>query len=173
MIDRLMSAAWSKPLVTNDTPADHPLPAKPLDANNYQRGRFIDPAEAEILGGWKLEVPAWKELKGGSRGRFADLQLLCADGPGAELALDFEGTAVGAYILAGPDAGIAEASIDGGPWKQIETYHRFSSGLHYPRTVMFDAGLSPGEHTLRLRIGKRGNPQSLGTAMRILQFVAN
>ena len=105
------------------------------------------------------------------RGR--DGKLLCADSPGAELALDFEGTAVGAYLLAGPDAGIAEASIDGGPWKQIETYHRFSSGLHYPRTVMFDADLSPGEHTLRLRIGKRENPQRLGTAMRILQFAAN
>ncbi len=173
MIDRLMSEAWSKPLTTTDTPADHPMPAKPLDANNYQRGRFIDPAEAEILGGWKLEVPSWKEIGGGFRGRFADLRLLCADSPDAALTLDFEGTAVGAYILAGPDAGIAEASVDGGPWKQIDTYHRFSSGLHYPRTVMFHAELSPGKHKLQLRLAKNKNPKSLGTAMRILQFVAN
>jgi len=84
-----------------------------------------------------------------------------------------EGTAIGAYILAGPDAGIVETSIDGGPFTPCELYHRFSRGLHYPRTVVFHADLKPGRHTLVLRTTDRRNSASIGHAMRILHFVAN
>lgn len=87
--------------------------------------------------------------------------------------LDFEGRAVGAYVLAGPDAGTLEASVDGGEFVAVDVFHRFSKGLHYPRTVMFATDLKPGKHTLTLRMAKTKNAQSTGTAARILQFVAN
>jgi len=173
MIDRLMSTAWSGPLSADAGKSPHPMPPEPLDANNYGRGRFVDPADAQLLGGWALHVPDWKELPGGCRGRFAKETLLCADELGAELTLKFNGTAVGAYVLAGPDAGIVEASIDGAAPKQLDLFHRYSRGLHYPRTVVFDADLEPGEHVLKLRITDKSNKQSSGHAMRIVKFAVN
>ena len=173
MIDQLLGAAWQVPMPANARPAPHPMPAEPLDRDNYEDGRFVDPKNAELLRGWQLETPAWAKLPGSCRTRFRDLPLLCAAEPGAELTLKFRGRAIGAYVLAGPDAGVVEAGIDGGPFQKFDLYHRFSRGLHYPRTVLFHADLAPGEHTLRLRMTGERNPSSSGTAMRILQFTAN
>ena len=194
MIEEMLNAAWKNPL-----PADAERrggsrtaptsPAEPLDPLNYGNGRFIDPAKAQAKSGWTLGVPEWKKLKGACRERFLKVPILSveqascllaggtpaplAEEPGAELTLAFSGTAIGAYVLAGPDAGIVEASIDGGALKSVDLLHAFSGGLHYPRTVMFDADLAPGEHTLRLRVADRKNPRSSGHAARIVQFAAN
>jgi hypothetical protein len=97
--------------------------------------------------------------------------MLCATEAGAEATLAFEGTAVGAFIVAGPDAGIAEASVDGGAFQPVDLFHGYSRGLHYPRTVMLGTDLKPGPHTLTLRIA--ADTKSTGHAMRIMQFVAN
>jgi len=170
MIDQLLGRAWSKSITDDARPIPHP-PVEPLDERCYENGRFVDPQQAKLVGGWKLEVPAWNTLQGSKRSRFTEISMLCAEQPGAELVLEFTGTAIGAYIVAGPDAGIAEARIDGGPPVEIDLYHHFSAGLHYPRTVMFAADLKPGPHTLVLRM--TGKTQSAGHAMRIMQFVAN
>jgi lysophospholipase L1-like esterase len=172
MIDRLMATAWEKPLSGDAKKKPHPMPEKPLDANHYGNGRFIDPARATIRSGWTLHTPDWAKLPGGKRGRFTKEKLLCATEPGATMTLKFTGKAIGAYILAGPDAGAVEAVVDGGEPKTIETYHRYSRGLHYPRTVMFAADLDDSEHTLTLRLLEKTN-KSGGAAMRILQFTAN
>ena len=177
MIDRLMDVAWKKPLAADARRAAHPMPKQPIDAASYFRGRLIEPGNiekhAKTLKGMTVQTPAWSKLKGACRSRFVKETLLCADQPGAEMTLAFEGTAVGAYVLAGPDAGIVEASIDGGKFRSVNLYHRFSRGLHYPRTVMFDAGLKQGRHTLRLRVSREKDARSLGHAMRALYFVAN
>jgi lysophospholipase L1-like esterase len=172
MIDELMSACWPEPLADDAKKVPQEVP-EPLDPKSYARGRFISPAKAEVKSGWASRVPDWKSLKGHCRGRFAKKTLLCATKPGAELSLSFAGTAIGAYVLAGPDAGILEASIDGGEWRPVDLYHRFSRNLHYPRTVMFAAELKPGEHTLGLRTSAEANSASTGHAARILQFCAN
>ena len=172
MIDDLMAVCWKEPLSPDAKPTPHLLP-EPLDPKSYFKGRFIAPAQAKVKSGWHLGTPKWKALKGSCRGRFVKDTLLCAESPGAELSLDFTGTAIGAYVLAGPDAGIVEASIDGGAFTPIDLYHHFSRGLHYPRTVMFAADLDPGKHTLALRISEKHHKASLGTSARILQFCAN
>jgi lysophospholipase L1-like esterase len=168
MIDRLMTIAWDM-----DTPvkADaHPLP-DPIDPKSYSRGRLIDVANAEISGNAVIEVPDWKTIGGGFRQRFANTKLLCLAGAGGEVKLKFTGTAIGTYVLAGPDAGKVAASVDGAPFKVIDLYHRYSKGLHYPRTVMFATDLAPGDHTLTLHVDK--STPSDRQAVRILNFVAN
>ena len=170
MIDELLTRAWVQPLVPSTKPVPHALP-EPLDPLNYSAGRFIDPAQAKIKSGWTLAVPDWKALKGGKRERFTKIPMLSATEPGAELTLDFDGTAVGAFVVAGPDAGVAEASIDGAPFAAVDIYHAYSSGLHYPRTVMLGTDLKPGKHTLTLRMS--AETHSSGHAMRIMQFTAN
>ncbi len=170
MIDRLMDLAWDKPLAVQAQP--HALP-KPLDPNSYFRGRLVAPTASTDLKGMEVTIPNWKDLKGASRERFTKEELLCGDEPGSELTLRFDGTAIGAYVLAGPDAGIVETSVDGGEFKEANLFHRFSKGLHYPRTVIFDADLKPGSHTLRLRIADSKHADSIGHAIRVLSFVAN
>ena len=55
----------------------------------------------------------------------------------------------------------------------MDLYHRFSPGLHYPRTVMFATDLQPGKHTLTLRVTAEHNRAAVGTAVRVLQFATN
>jgi lysophospholipase L1-like esterase len=172
MIDELFSRAWKDPLAADARKQPHAMP-QPLDAGSYADGRLVDPGEARLGGGWSIGVPDWKSLKGQCRSRFAEVPLLVATEPGAELTLAFHGRAIGAYLLAGPDAGVLEASIDGGPFRAFDLLHRFSSNLHYPRTVIFNADLAPGEHALVLRVADEKNSASTGHAERILAFVAN
>lgn len=169
MIEQLAEQSWASP-PTEPRLAPHPLP-RPLDPLNYEFGRFVDLSRAKSQDGWTLGVPDWNALPGSKRERFTSAPLLSAVKPGARLSLEFEGTAVGAYVLAGPDAGIVEASVDGGEFRPTDLYHAYSKGLHYPRTVLLASELPPGKHVLTLRIAPTTN--SAGHAVRILHFVAN
>ena len=148
------------------------LPKK-MDAKSYTSGRLIDVAVAQCDDRWTLGRPEWSEIGGSLRDRFSENDLLHASEVGAELKLPFEGTAIGLYVLAGPDAGTVEYAIDGAAGGVIDLYHRFSKGLHYPRTVMLSGDLGPGAHELVMRVGPKGDRERGGTAVRILAFVAN
>jgi lysophospholipase L1-like esterase len=168
MIDDLLNRMWVGPVAD----AIKPHPAQPaIDPLSYHNGRFMAPSRATLKEGWTLGVPDWKSLPGGKRQRFNSLDILAATTPGAELILDFEGTAVGAFVLAGPDAGTVEATIDNAKSISIDLYHAYSKGLHYPRTVMFGNDLAPGKHRLVLKVS--ATTTSSGNAIRIMQFTAN
>jgi len=168
----LLEAAWAEPRKANASLQPHALP-QPLDVNSYFRGRFLPVDSATTETDWVIERPDWKDLPGQSRATFDKLSLLCSTTAGAELSLRFSGTAAGAFVLAGPDAGMVEVTIDDLPPQEIDLFHRYSKGLHYPRTVMFATDLPPGEHQLRLKISSRHHEDSLGHAVRIMEFVAN
>jgi lysophospholipase L1-like esterase len=168
MIDDLLNRTWTGPVAD----AVKPHPTQPnLDPLSYRNGRFVAPAKAVVKQGWTLGVPDWKSLPGGKRQRFNTLDLLSATTPGAELTLDFEGTAIGAFVLAGPDAGTVEATIDDAKPVTVDVFHAYSKGLHYPRTVMFGNDLKPGKHRLVLKVTPATT--STGNAVRIMQFTAN
>ncbi|MBC8372599.1 MAG: SGNH/GDSL hydrolase family protein [Planctomycetes bacterium] len=173
MIEKLLDKAWAKPPASGAKKTAHKMPAKPIDDHSYFDARFIAPAKAKVKSGWKLGVPDWKSLKGGKRGRFTKVEMISADDTGAELTLEFTGKGIGAYVIAGPDAGVLEAIVDGGKPVTVDLYHRYSRGLHYPRTVMFDADLKAGKHILKLKTVAIENRKQGGPAARILQFVAN
>jgi len=173
MIGQLLDECRTEKLPAGAAPKDYSLPAKPLDELNYGGGRFLDLKEGRLTDDWRIHVPDWEQIPGGKRDRFNKLQVLEASKPGAALSLDFSGTAIGAFVLAGPDAGMVEASIDGGAAARIDLLHAFSGGLNYPRTVMFADSLSSGKHTLALKISADKNPKSKGSAMRALHFVVN
>jgi hypothetical protein len=54
-----------------------------------------------------------------------------------------------------------------------QAFHRFSQDLHYLRTILFASDLKGRRHTLKLRTTDQKNRASSGTAVRILEFVAN
>lgn len=173
MIKTLLDDAWSKPLSQSAKLTAHVVPEKQLDKGSYSNGHFQSLKTASSDSGWKVHKPDWKTISGSKRERFTNIPLLCATEPGSETTINFNGQAIGAYVVAGPDAGIVEASIDGGAFKNVDLFHRYSKGLHYPRTVMFAADLPEGDHVLKLRISDAANKDSKGHAARIIQIAVN
>ncbi len=159
--------------VAGDKAATRQMPESPVDELNYGNGRFLNITQAKPGKGWSIAQPDWKSLPGATRERFTEIPMLVSNDPGSGLTLEFSGTAVGAYIVAGPDAGILGYSIDGVEMKNADLFHKYSTGLHYPRTVMFATDLKPGKHTLKLVPQSGYNPGSKGTAARIISFVEN
>ena len=171
MIDQMFSQVWEGPLNLSVPVRTPSVPAEPIDQNSYMRGRFVDLEKAETGKGWRINQPQWNSIPGSKRADFTRLPMLCGSQPGASFSLRFKGSAIGVYLVAGPDAGSLEASIDGGEFRSYLLYHRFSKGLHYPRTVLLGDNLDKGEHLLKVRIAPKGKQG--GTAARIIRFVAN
>ncbi|MDA1017730.1 MAG: PmoA family protein [Planctomycetota bacterium] len=172
LIAQLFGTVWNEPLPSDAKPIAYKLPEF-VDAGSYANGRFVSIQRVGLGDGWKIGLPEWKSIPGQTRSRFVGIPMLHANKPGSELTLEFAGTAIGAYIVAGPDAGILEVSVDGGEFKPRTLYHRFSRGLHYPRTVMFADDLKPGSHKLTIRISAKSVAGSKGHAARIMSFVSN
>ncbi len=171
MIGDLLTSAWDQTVAAKAEP--HRLPSASVDKGSYFNGHFVSPANS-ANDAWTWHVPDWKQIPGGFRSNpFGGMKLLTAEKSGHETVLKFKGSALGAYVLAGPDAGTLEVSIDGGQWKRVDLYHHHSRGLHYPRTVMFATDLKRGAHTAKIRLSEKSNPKSKGTAARILQFTVN
>ena len=164
----ILEAGWL--LNGNNNQKAHAVP-EPLDPTSYSGGRLLPQGTASLANGWKLSEPDWSSLKGGKRNRFTGRPLIHSNQSGAVATVLFRGTAIGAYIVAGPDAGVVEYRVDDGDWKSADLYHRFSRGLHYPRTVMFENGLADERHTLELRLADK--QQAGRGAVRILNFVVN
>ncbi len=173
MIEQLLDDAWADKEGREQGDARPHKLASVLDPASYSQGCLLAAAKADFDKPWVLGVPAWDAIPGRKRGRFTHLDMLCADVANAELTLNFNGQAIGLYVLAGPDAGRVEYSIDGGKFKTADLFHRFSKGLHYPRTVMLATGLKRGDHCLTMRVAKTSHEQSKGNAIRILEFVTN
>jgi lysophospholipase L1-like esterase len=166
LVEKLLANGWEVPSVASPEP--HRV-AEPIDEFSYAHGRFIDNKLSVLGDGWSLSVPEWKTLKGDCRERFRKLPMLHSDKPGSTLTVPFKGRSLGAYVLAGPDAGVAEVSVDGGPFKKIPLRHPYSGGLHYPRTVMLATDLADGQHTAILRVGEPAQTGS-GTAVRVVRL---
>ena len=173
LIGELLGRRWAKPLPANAAKGAALIPAKPLDTASFFNGRFLSPGLAKRGDGWAWHVPEWRKIPGSFREIFAGLKLLCGGHAGGGVSFEFEGRAVGAYVLAGPDAGVLEVSVDGGEYKPTGLYHHYSRGLHYPRTVMFATDLAAGKHAIRLRLAMPPGDGVKGTAARILQFAVN
>lgn len=170
MIDELFNRLWKAPLTEDAKIIAHPLP-QPLDKLSYFNGHFVDINDADLKCGCMIKVPDWKKLKGGKRSRYTSCPTLCLEDPGAEFSLEFEGTAVGAFITAGPDAGVCEVIIDKGDPVRIDLYKPYSKNLHYPYTVMFANELKKGDHKLTVRMVDGPTPDR--KALRIMDFCVN
>lgn len=172
-INKVLDEMYASCVAAGTAVKPHVLPAVPLDGYSYTNGKLVDIRQAHINKGWQL-VPSWTpRLIAETRPGFVNVPMLETDRPGAKLTLDFEGTAVGIFCVSGPAAGILEYSIDGAPFKKLDTFTAWSGGLYIPWVYMFDTELPKGKHRLMLRMSKNHHPQSKGTACQIRQFVVN
>jgi lysophospholipase L1-like esterase len=172
-IARMFEAAWDEPLAEDAKPEAHKLPEEPLDPFHYGRGRFVSPERAQVAGGWQID-PSWQASgTAATRREFTGVPMLVAKRPGAELTLQFEGTAVGLLIVAGPDVGVLEYQVDAGPKRTADQFTPWSDRLHIPWALMLETELTRGEHVLKLRTASDKNEKSTGHASRIVKFLVN
>lgn len=151
----------------------HEIPAQPLDAYSYYNGDFMALETARLNKGWKL-IDNWHpDNKAGKRNGFVDVPMLEATRPGDQLTLDFKGKAIGIFCVSGPSAGILEYSVDGAPFKELDTFTEWSHNLYIPWVYMLETELKDTSHKLVLRISKKKNPTSQGTECQIRNFVVN
>lgn len=171
-IGHLFDEMW-KGVSPEGTIAAHDIPAKPLDAYSYYNGDFIALEKAHLNKGWKL-VDNWHpDNKAGKRNSFVDVPMLEATRPGDRLTLDFRGKAIGIFCVSGLSAGILEYSVDGAPFKELDTFTEWSHNLYIPWVYMLETELKDTDHKLVLRISKKKNPASQGTECQIRNFVVN
>ena len=173
LVADLLNYAWVEPLPNEAKKTIRSIPKKPIDASSFFNGRFLSPGSTEYGKGWKWHVPDWKNIPGGFRNTFAGMKLLCSDKSNDVVTFKFEGRAVGAFVLAGPDAGTLKVSIDNEPFRSIDLYHHYSKSLHYPRTIMFATDLPQKIHTVSIRLAKPMETKQKLRAARILQFTLN
>lgn len=171
MMDELFSRVWSATLPKTAQLVAHFLPAQPLDTLSYFAGRFMDVRQAKASKEWTYGIPDFNTLPGKMSPRWKTIPMLSATEPGAEVNVEFEGTALGAFILAGPNAGIVEVSVDGGLSRPINLFGSYSGGWQYPWTVMLATDLKPGKHQVTLRMSDKTS--RTGHAMRIMEFCVN
>ena len=151
----------------------HDIPAEQLDAYSYTKGDFLPIGQARIGRGWKV-VDNWRPAdKAEKRKGFVDCPMLEAKRPGDNLTLTFEGRAIGIFCVCGPAAGTLEYSVDGAPYKKLDTYTNWSQALYIPWVYMLETELENTRHTLRLRIAADKDPRSQGTECQIRNFVVN
>jgi lysophospholipase L1-like esterase len=168
-IERLFDAAWKQPPMVTGPREAHPMP-EPIDPKSYFRGRLVDVREVT---GWRID-PDWTPTdKAATRKGFVHVPMLVADAPGAECRFVFEGSAVGIFVAAGPDAGEVEYTIDGGPVRTQNLFTEWSGSLHIPWAYVLDADLSPGRHELVMRVAAGSDTRSKGHAVRITQMLVN
>lgn len=155
------------------SPAPVALP-EPLDPFCYDGAVLVDPQALSWLGGWRFGPVSKALLPAGSiRGDYTKYRALRSDSAGDYLYHTFAGSALTAFVLAGPDAGALEVSIDGGEWRPVELYHDYSKGLNYPRTAILADGLSGTYHTAAIRTAESRHPDSQGSAATLLWFGTN
>lgn len=172
-IARLMDTMWNGISLKEEQPTPHVVPSKPLDPHSYFNGELLDIREAKLSSGWKY-ISSWHPNNlAGKRAGFVDVPMLETRKPGAKIHLNFKGKAIGIFCVCGPSAGIIEYSIDGAPYKKLDTFTEWSKDLYIPWVYMLETELVSGNHTLTLRMAKEKNKESSGYELQIRNFVVN
>ena len=172
-IKTLFEMAWANDLVTESSKHPQTIPKNKLNDASFDNGKFLSISHSEIINRFEL-IKNWNPTdNAGTRKGFVNVPALVAEKPGAELKLNFVGTAIGIFVAAGPDAGIIEYKINNEPFIQMDLFTKWSEQLHLPWLYLLATDLANKEHRLALRLKAEKNTDSSGYACRIIHFVVN
>ena len=117
-ITRLFEFAWvGKSIGENGRIKAYYQPEK-LDDFCYDTGMLLSPDNVEKVNGFIMD-PKWENTVGGAtRPGFVNVPMLVGKNPGDSFELSFVGSAVGLFVIAGPDSGSVEYRIDNGKWQK-------------------------------------------------------
>jgi sialidase-1 len=171
-IKEMLISSFGQAAIQKEIPSVKTLP-EPIQKANFANGRYESVANAIYDKDWLLDKDWTPGDKLATREGFVHCPVLLTDKPGATLTFRFKGNALGIAIVSGADAGKITYSIDGGPYKKLDLYTRWSADLHLPWYLLLGAGLKDKEHQLKIKIIPERNVQSKGNACRIVHFLIN
>ena len=135
--------------------------AGPLYDNNLEN--------AQLLMGKDYKNDNWKVSKCTLYGKLPDY--IYCNKPGAEVEVDFYGSAIGIYCTTEKDSGILEYSIDGGEWVKVSTWDNYCLSFNRAHNYIFDSDLEKKTHKLVVRVCEEKDEDSEGTYIRIGAFL--
>jgi|WetSurMetagenome_2_1015567.scaffolds.fasta_scaffold00021_30 sialidase-1 len=166
----LLQKCWQN--LVQDTVSTFNLPTK-LDYFSYEKGQLSEVQKRNQTEGWFYNS-SWRPIDNAStRNDFVNVPMLTGSYPGKILSFRFKGSAIGIAVASGPDAGIIDYSIDGGEWKSIDLFTRWSEQLHLPWFITLGEELDVKPHILQIRLSSLKNEKSRGTICRIRYFYIN
>ncbi len=170
-IAKFLDLEWQHGAESNLDDKDE-LP-QPLDPFSYESGKLIEPNPRRPIKGWEM-VENWNPNDGkGTRANYVNVPMLVGDYPGKIIKFNFKGNAVGVAVVAGPDAGIIEYSIDNSEWERQDLFTQWSKGLYLPWYYTLGSGLKGKNHILQIRLTSEKNPESMGTKCILRYFYFN
>jgi sialidase-1 len=167
-----LNNVWKKDLTVKSKEDSYKMPEKKLDEFSYTKAEYLILKKAKLIRGWKY-IEQWKPSDVGGREGFENVPVLETTEPEAVMKIKFKGTAIGVFVVAGPDAGILETSIDGKSFIETDLFTKWSNYLHLPWAYILQDELSAGKHTITIRMSNRKNLSSKGNACRIVHFLVN
>ncbi|MBE6541180.1 MAG: SGNH/GDSL hydrolase family protein [Ruminococcaceae bacterium] len=87
--------------------------------------------------------------------------------PGDSFSFEFEGERFGLYYILAADSGNALISVDGGKEFELKTWDHYCLSFNRVNGRTMVEGLTPGKHTVNIRISDTKEEQSNGYAVRI------
>ena len=117
--------------------------------------------------------PRENQVGGSVRPGFHAVPMLVGSNPGDSFSLKFSGRAVGVFVAAGPDAGMIEYSVDGGDFKTVDLFTKWSKGLHIPWVYVLENELKPEKHEIKIRVASTKNSNSNGHVCRVVNLLVN
>lgn len=169
-IARLFDRMWRQ-MPTDAKVQPHDIQKEPLDKFSYFGGDFLDIRDARLGKGWTYQASWEPEIKVETRRGFVRVPMLVSNRAKAKLTLDFTGKAIGIFCVSGPRAATLEYSVDGSPFKKLDTNTQWSKALYIPWLFMLESNLKDGAHKLELRISDDKNGQGYECCIR--NFVVN
>ena len=108
LVQDLLNTAWhlNRNLGIDENPESKSIGTakalpKSIDRNSYHSGQLTEITTAKTDDNWQIGIPNWKNFRGSMRSRFENLSFLHASTVDSEISLDFEGSAIGLFILGG------------------------------------------------------------------------
>lgn len=98
---------------------------------------------------------------------------LYTDSKEASFSYTVTGQSVGLLLLYGPDSGIFEYSLNGGPFHAVNLFDEWCPLAFRPIIAMFGIEEQRQELQVTVRITGEKDEQSKGTSLRILQLMYN
>ncbi|WP_342423851.1 SGNH/GDSL hydrolase family protein [Paenibacillus sp. FSL E2-0178] len=142
----------------------------PLDSRNYEYGGLLDYSAAAYSAGFRSQ-----ELQPGEplmNWRFST-EHTHTDDPQAEFSFTVTGQGAGVVLLYGPDSGIVEYSLNGGPYAEVNLFDDWCLNAYRPILALFPVQEKRGVLQVTIRNTVHKDSRSTGTGLRVLKLLYN
>ncbi|MGG6309416.1 SGNH/GDSL hydrolase family protein [Paenibacillus macerans] len=145
------------------------IPGEPLIDGNYEHAAMLIYEAADYSDDFRI-----RKLRPGEplmNWRYST-EHVYADAPNASLTFETQGRGAGMLLFCGPDTGIIEYSVNGGPYVEANPFDDWCLGAYRPVPLMFPPMGRSGSLHIAVRNTGRKDGRSQGTGWRVLKLLA-